>query len=267
MTCYPSLTELALPSTTISQEGLDALLQHGTAIASFAAYTVKPTESRASTPCSWKKLRLQAYIPSAEVAAYLPLGSVEQLQGFAGLSMKSLPAGADVFALLQQAASNLAACPAWRQSPPDTFELLGCEEYMSGCRLFRRLAPLLPLQLRTFRTDLQCPLGGVDVRALASSLGTQLQMLRLSNAINSARRATLLASFWPAVARHLPRLNLLDLGSRVKAEALDFAMFCKAAEAPIEVRLDRDLFTQLQGEHVRANLREWGMQHVSITTW
>jgi hypothetical protein len=272
----PSLTHLDLKSPAINQEGLDVLLVYGTSITCLTVSTITPSEDRSSAPCSWRELSMYAGgLMSAldlVAAAYLPLHSVEQLD-ISSTSWGELeasnreywnlhhyPEDTDCVALVQQAASNLAGCPGFRRSPPDTLTLDGMQNRGQGLQLLKALAPFRSLGIKRFHTDME-HLGAREVKALADSLGGGLAELELPC-------AEVPACFWPALLEHFPDLSSLELGGNAtETHIADVAIYCKSVQRPLALRLRWQLpatvYAQM-GRELQATLRRWGVQHVTI---
>jgi hypothetical protein len=257
LACCPSLTHLDMGFLHLGQQGLDVLLQQGTHVTSLSVAGIKPTECRRRSACRWKKLSVQW--PSL-AAAYLPLQAVEQLVGFDCLSLYKLGDGIDAAASLHQAASNLAACPAWEHTPPAALQLIDCKADMSALGLLRSLGPLHAVQFKGFKIDYPGQLGASEVQALRTSLGNGLQQLTLTC-------ATLNTGFWQALPEHLPGLQHLWLGSRVAASGAAISIFCRSAPSPLTLHLRTRLWDRLQGVQLRACLTAWGINHVVIQEW
>jgi hypothetical protein len=137
----------------------------------------------------------------------------------------------------------------------------------AALKLLRALAPSRPVQLKAFMGALD-RLGADEVQALAESLGPGLKKLVLQS-------ATLTADFWPALLQHLPGLTSLTIRHgydldrcqlhHAYAEATDLLKYCKAAQAPLEVRLGEQLFDQLHGDQLQSSLRSRGVHHVTVS--
>jgi hypothetical protein len=100
-------------------------------------------------------------------------------------------------------------------------------------------------------------LGAREVRALADSLSNRLTELELPCAEVSA-------CFWPALLEHFPDLSSLELGGNAtETHIADVAIYCKSVQRPLALRLRWQLYAQM-GRELRATLRRWGVQHVTI---
>jgi hypothetical protein len=124
----PSITHFYSQHGSNDQAGLDVLLAHGTNITSLVVRQIDAQVNRSDAQCRWSRLFLGDY-PTLLAIANLPLKTVQQLQlqlhlnhlmGQFGLVLQ-LPVGTcpqdQLPAVLRQAASNLASCPAWQQPP------------------------------------------------------------------------------------------------------------------------------------------------------
>jgi hypothetical protein len=216
-----SLTQLDIAGFHTDHQALDLLLTYCTSIIDLTLGSTTLDSSMADRQCSWQKLSLRG--PQAGNLfhlAYLPLRSVQKLVERCGVMSGSLllpPPGAvpaaQLPSLLHQAATNLGSCPAWIQAPPFRLKLYGGGQELGAdqrVQLFEALAPLCGSRVKEMIVELdeQLELGSAEMRALASSIGEGLQILRLDS-------CTLLGTFWRALAHHFPCLACLDLSSMV----------------------------------------------------
>jgi hypothetical protein len=209
----PGLTELVLNSRIVDQDGLDALLAHGTSITHLTLSYSSLTASRAHVPCSWRRVRLNE--PSMQQLAYLPLRSVQELalgfswatpHGLCSCLQLSFLTPAHTFQLtcmVSQAATNLATCPACTRYPSSVvgLGLVSTPFYQTPqqfVQLFEAHAPLSAMQLERLSIDSKAlELGSPEVEALAHSLGDSIKALDLWC-------CTLVSSFWRPLAQHFP---------------------------------------------------------------
>jgi hypothetical protein len=227
ITCS-TLTQLTL-HRSIDQDGLDALLTHGTRITHFTLNSCSLTASRAHVPCTWKVLRLTE--PSLQQLAYLPLRSVQELRTGWGspddtlvLRLNSATTAAQLPSLSSQAASNLAACPACTKQPRSFIglQLTGSPSTLTAqqhVQLFEALAPLRILQLaRLTIYSRALELGSPEVDALVHSLGDGVRGLEFMGCL-------LLSCVWGALAQRLPHLQELTLHGGVQTTVADLSSF------------------------------------------
>jgi hypothetical protein len=291
----PSITHFSSQHGSIDQAGLDVLLAHGTNITSLVVRQIDAQVNRSDAQCRWSRLFLGNY-PTLLAIANLPLRTVQQLQLRSGiltmqLGLKlQLPVGtipmSQLSALLRQAASNLASCPAWQQPPSQQdnmqqrqFSPLGlfadgdpAAPSFSGAQRIQLLNALAPLRgprvtcvaLALHASD--AAFGQTEVMALQSSLGSGLTSLYL-------RSCTLDSSFWSALSQALPQLHELWLGPGVECETwpLDLAPqvlnYCsrrRPVSKPFTLHLHAGLYEECDGADVQANLNNQGLSHVSV---
>jgi hypothetical protein len=242
----PSLSDLDLSGATVSPDALEVLLTHGTSITSLGAEFLETEVSLADRPCSWKYLFLESECyPSVLHLAHLPLRGVTFLrsQGTClDLATLQLPlctmAAEDMPWLLHQAATNLAACPAWKAAPLDSIDLEGDpRQYwdqdtvifsaQERIQLLEALAPLGGPHVTKFAGDIQgtwFEWGRAEVQALAGSLRSD-KVTTLS--LNYCHLA---ADSWAALDEFLPELETLQLGKHATYSTLDigrkFVLLC-----------------------------------------
>jgi hypothetical protein len=102
--------------------------------------------------------------------------------------------------------------------------------------------------------------GGI-VQHLGATLGHSLTFLQLSN-------CTILHDFWPAVWRHLPGLQELELLTPVigAVSSRDIAAFCSHATRPLRLVLGRRVYSSVgPPEHLEQQCRTWGVPQVTVT--
>jgi hypothetical protein len=290
----PSITEFDSWHGNIDQAGLDALLTHGTNITSLVVRQIEAQVNRSGTQCRWSSLELTRY-PTLLTIAYLPLRTVHQLKlRSSNLVMQlglvlQLPAGTvpinQLPALLRQAASNLASCPAWQQPPSQQTgvqrrqfsPLCLCPgagpagRSFSGVERIQLLDALAPLRsprvahVMLALDALDAAFGQAEVKALEHSLGSSLTSLYLG-------LCTLDSSFWSALAQALPQLKELWLGPGVECEtgldlALCFLGFCsrrRPASQPFTLHMHAALYEQCHGAQIQETLNMTGLSHVSV---
>jgi hypothetical protein len=286
----PSLTELDMPDTLLDDQGLEAVLTHGPNITSLSLGSNKIDTSFAARPCKWRTLKtLEGFVlnsdrqPTVLLLARLPLRTVTELEilGFADPSRPlklELPLGrmpdAQLPAILRQAATNLASCPAWQAgsksqisvrgdpacAPPNTVVF----DAQLRIQLFEALAPLggpavKQVELSIGKASFQW--GRPEVQALARSLGGQVTTLKLGD-------CSLQSDFWAALDECFPALTSLQLQEGATCSATDVALFCgtRAAGRPFTLRLIADVYGAVQGEQLQAGLTARGLAHVSVVT-
>jgi hypothetical protein len=155
----------------IGKESMKVLLTHGTHLTSISAGAMCPGTSVATKQCKWKELTLSSVAHSSvEHLAYLPLHSVTKLTlGYTkayGLGVIELPllsvSPRRMPALVRQAATNLAACPAWKNKPSEDIHIWG-DPRANHTRLRKRFTPQQLMQLLEALT----PLSGSHLRELS----------------------------------------------------------------------------------------------------
>jgi hypothetical protein len=275
----PTLTDLDLRICNISQECLDLLLALGTCITSLTVRDINVGESRANAPCQWEKLTICAGSRglSMHQAAFLPLKTVHQLGSTLlicdlQLPLSSVPLG-EIPALLHQAATNLAGCPARQHAHPLGVCLWNATTAFNPLehrwtseqrvQLLRAIAPLRHPHLTGFVfAATGWELGQPEVTALHHSFGAGLATLQLGY-------CTLLPSFWAALNERLPNVTNLRLASSVDCQASDVIISCskRSAVKPLRLDLGKKLYKACGGDQVQASLRAQGVGHVSITEW
>jgi hypothetical protein len=268
----PGLTELELDHRGIEQDGLDALLTHGTSITHLTLSSISLTASKTHVPCSWKVLELIE--PSLQQLAYLPLSSVHHLTTgskwtpFVGwlqvlLAVPNPPS--QLLSLLSQAASNLAACPACTKHKQQFvgLHLAGASIAPQQCvHLFEALALLRVMHLERLSIMSQgLQLGSSEVEALAHSLGDSIKSVELAG-------CTLLSSFWRPLAQRLPHLQRLTLESGVGTSANDLSCFLTlsshARPAGLTLSIRRGVLGDRGVAELQAHIAAWQLQNIRL---
>jgi hypothetical protein len=178
----------------VDDEGLDILLQHGTNITDLTLGGVDVIRSRADSTCRWQRLQLDVTHTVLAGLACLPLKSVQVLE--TGLSAGTLHLAfipsPQLVPLLQQAVSNLVACPAWRQQPATRVLLYTypweCTVPISQTQVAQLISTLSPLaghHLQHLDISMNTEFGQQEVQVLARSLGTGLRSLSLRRGSSS----------------------------------------------------------------------------------
>jgi broad specificity phosphatase PhoE len=276
----PSLSELHLGWMTLAPDAVVVLLTHGTTITTLTAHVFETTASLADKPCSWKCLQLQGDYPTVLHLANLPLKGLSSLQWATqwatGLATLELPLATvpaeDLPHLLQRAATNLAACPAWKAQPRGYISLEGDpSDYNTAniidfspqqrIQLVQALAPLGGPHVRTFVGSIrgaEFEWGRAEVEALARSLGSkEVTTLELSH-------CTLATDFWAALDEFLPSLNTLRFRKDVRCAPLDLAIFCtKRGQRHFTLQLGQALYNEVGGGQLGNSLAAQGVPHVT----
>jgi hypothetical protein len=283
----PALTVLNLELAWLDDEGLEVLLTHGSNITSLNLSSFELQSSFAERACRWKTVKLG--LADALVLARLPLRTVTQLTiGSPNSPLElDLPLGevpdAQLPAILHQAATNMASCPAWQAGSKSQISLLGYpgpipkpEDTLTvfdgeqRIQLFEALAPLGGPAVKEVEVSIKGATfqwGRPEVQALARSLGGQVTSLLLSY-------CSLQSDFWVALDECFPALTSLHMELRVTCSAPHVALFCgaRAAGRPFTLRLKatadfwgvEGVYSAVQGEQLQAGLEAMGMAHVSV---
>jgi hypothetical protein len=256
-----NLAQLDL-SQDISDDGLDILLQHGTNITDLALSAVHTTRSWADSTCRWRSLRLRNISKAVAALAYLPLRSVQEL-GTGGedgtLHLPLLPAP-QLDLLLQRAASNLAACPAWQKQPATRILLYAhprCATAEPGIEVAQLLSALSPLggpHLQHLGISINADWGQQEVQVLARS---SLRSLSL-------RRGIVKPSFWPALSQHLPHLKELGLMHKVEVNMTDITAFLRKLTQPFTLYMGPDVVADHSVADLADSIGAWQLQGVSV---
>jgi hypothetical protein len=273
----PCLTHLDLDWMHLSESVVDAILTHGISIVKLAVGGLVTTTNYSGQPTKLQSLSLRSrrYSPVLQLAN-LSLSNVTHLELWCDISVQlqlpssSVPAD-QLPGILQRAASNLAACPAWQSKPEQCISLQGDVEdheeiYLSPetqLQLLQALAPLGGPHVRKFQGLLGeswFDWGRPQVEALGFSLGsTQLRVLELTC-------CTLGEDFWAALDEAMPSLEVLRLICPVTCSVLDLAVFCSRRQAgrPFSLILAPQLYEDYNGAGLQDSLRAQGVTHVSV---
>jgi hypothetical protein len=276
----PLVTSLSLTDTVLNDQGLEAVLTHGPNITKLVARSITTEASFAERACKWESLYVQGdNHPSVLTLARLPLRTVTELSAWGGflfqlplelqLPVSRMPAE-QLPAILRQAATNMASCPAWPAGFHGSISLKG-DPVFSNMTVFDS-------QQRTQLIEALKPLGGPavkevevsigsasfqwgrpEVQALARSLGGQVTSLQLGD-------CSLSADFWMALEECFPALRSLYLKKDVTCSAPDVAMFCstRPADRRFTMDLTADVYDAVSGEQLQASLAARGMTHVKL---
>jgi hypothetical protein len=286
LTACPSITHLHLRIALIKQQGLDALLSHGTNISSLAVWGFNLTESRVSAACQWKQLSLSPYSSptSIELYAYLPLRTVQEFSLSYGFSFSISNSSTSVASHLQlpmdrvpkhelpqlllQATTNLAACPAWQAAKPSSLMLCtwpgtpgsGLFSQQERADLLRALAPLAGPHLTGLQFHVHdFTMEHAEVLMLERVLGTGLTNLELGV-------CDVKSSFWAALNGALPSLGHLTLTWGVTYQPSDIVALCsrRPASQPLTVEVDEGMLGPDERAYLQASLVAQGAAHVRI---
>jgi hypothetical protein len=269
LTSCTHLTHLDLPSSVIDQAGLDVLLEYGTHITTLSVDSFELSESRADRPCSWQSLDLQLQshriAPSLLQFAHLPLRGVESIstgvqpdrrEGWMGaaddeddddddgdddtqpLELIKVPlhprqgmSHQQQAALLRQAATNLAACPAWGKVSTSAITIINdCprSEPLPQSVVSDMLAAIAPLggahvkKLTICHTFSFSNLSLEAICVLGASLGKSVTEVCLRN-------CSLECGFWASFARSFPAVDTLD------PRQAPFLLWCQAMGRPLTI--------------------------------
>jgi hypothetical protein len=262
LTSCINLTQLDLTFQRVNDEGLDILLQHGTNITDVRFEHLDLTRSRADSICKWESLWLDLTDPLLAGLAYLPLRSVQKLEtGYTAgtLHLSFLPSSKLVL-LLQQAVSNLKACPAWQKQPAARILLYAHPWHSTAipdsqaAQLLHALSPLAGPHLQHLGVSIDVEFGQEEVQVLASS---SLRSLSL-------RRGVIKPSFWPALSQHLPHLKELGLAYKVDVNLIGMVAYLRTLTQPFTLYIGLGVVPG----HILAKLTniigEWQLQRVSV---
>jgi hypothetical protein len=187
-----------------------------------------------------------------------------------------LPVGevpdAQLPAILRQAATNLASCPAWQAGFRGGVSLQGepgsarrPRLTFDGQQRVQLVAALAPLggpavkQVEVSINGATLCWGRAEVQALARSLGGQVSRLQLGH-------CTLISDFWVALDECFAALTSLRLQQNVTCPAPDVAFFCstRAADRPLALEFGGGVYNAVHGQQVQDSLAARGMAHVSL---
>jgi hypothetical protein len=287
----PSLTSLTLQCNTIDQEGLDAVLELGTCIASVTALSIKAVQDRSQQQCSWKNLHLTVSGANVVNLGHLPLKGLETLAfycgsetlGYFGLPVSTV-AAEELPAVLSKAVLNVASSIAFRQKPPSQVQLSTMRTdqddapFLAGLPahvrspLFRALAPLGGPHVTSFKFTLLAAsavtLGAAELKALSSSLGQGLTHLHLEDHSDTGHPAGVFIAddFWPALRTCFPGLQQLTLHNvQGSITEMDLIMCGQASTQPITFSVSPEMADDaLDLELLRSKITTWGLSHVKI---
>jgi hypothetical protein len=223
-----NLTQLDLSSQDVNDQGLDILLQHGTNVMDLTLGDVHVNRSWADSTCRWQRLMLEDVHGVLAGLAYLPLRSVQRLGTVDNDGRLHLPLNpsSDLVPLLQQAVSNLKACPAWQQQPAARILLYTLPWWTYGFpyeqkpQLFSALSPLGGPHLQHLGISMNTDFGQQEVQVLSRSIGSSLRSLSL-------RRGVIKPSFWPALSQYLPHLKELGLMHKVEVNSMGVTAYLR----------------------------------------
>jgi hypothetical protein len=285
-----SLTELKVVLRDVDQKGLDILLRHGKNITKLHvnSFQLAVDGSRSEYPCKWEEVTFRSNTDSLLSYINLPLRGVHLLGHL--VNLLELPVSkaqpAQVPALLNKAATNLAACPGWQKQAPQFLGFSytggggpGDEGASSASRadfdaplrlqLLESLAPFMGRHVKTL--NIRCrgfQLGRAEVAALGRTQGGTLMHLVLNH-------CRLTPGFWPAVRQTFPHLSRLWLLDNVEASAADLVAFCttRAAAIPpppvLQLQVYEPAATRMGCNAVMSTLKAWGLQGpcVNFSVW
>jgi hypothetical protein len=265
-----NLTVLDVSShrNVITDQHLDILLQHGTSITDLTLGEASIPHSRAGSPCSWRKLQL--LLPDIVTnLACLPLRSVQALiagdtEGELHLPLTNRFPSSQLLPLLQQAASNLVACPAWKKQPATRVLLYADASYGrvnipdgQTAQLLSALFPLAGPDLQRLGISRKTEFGQQEVQALARSLGSSLKSLSL-------RRGVIKPCFWPALSQQFPKLKELGLGYKVQVNVVGMVAYLRTAVQPFMLRITAGVFPDDTSADLTASISAWQLQGLSV---
>jgi hypothetical protein len=222
------------------------LLDHGTHITTLTVAAFELTASRAGRDCSWHTIDFFSTAASPEVApsllqfAYLPLRGVQAITNNmdrlnhveVSLATSNQMPLAQLSSLLHQAATNLAACPAWQTQPISTITITGPLDESE--QLLTALKPLggpHAKELIIHPGSRAVDLGASIVEALANSLGNGVTKVELGD-------VTLSPAFWGTFAQCFPAVESLGLGRGVAGtDQCQLLLWCRTMHRPLTVSL------------------------------
>jgi hypothetical protein len=253
----------------VDDQGFDLLLQHGSSITDLTLGGVDVIRSRADSTCRWQRLQLDVAHTVLAGLAYLPLKSVQELETdyFAGtlhLPLRNISPSSQLIPLLQQAVSNLVACPAW-QKRPFTKVLLYSDAFYGPVgihdsqksQLFSALSPLAGPHLQHLAIGTQVDFDQHDVQVLARSLGSSLKSLSL-------RRGVIKPSFWPALAQHLPHLKELGLMHKVQVNIMGMVAYLRTLTQPFTLYIGPGVVADHTIADLTVSISAWQLHGVSV---
>jgi hypothetical protein len=260
------LTQLDIFQYTLDDQKLGVLLQHGTNITDLTLGDLNLTRSRADSACRWQRLELVQADCVIDGLAHLPLKSVQELTSTYDSETLHLRLmhWEHLDLLLPQAASNLAACPAWKKQPATRILLFTPHQYarampdIEAAPLLSALSPLAGPQMQHLGISINAEFGRQEVQVLARSLGSGLRSLSLC-------RGVIKPSFWPALCEHLPHLKELGLMHKVEVNSMGITAYLRTRTQPFTLYICKGVLA----DHSTADLTdsiigEWQMQGVSV---
>jgi hypothetical protein len=272
LTSCKQLTSLTVDYPLFQAE-FDALLTHGPQLTRLTCGDLHLTEDRSATPCSLKELVMMTEDPNAETLAYIPTASLTRL-AFLGDAVlpspcptlefvprkRSVPA--NMPELVRRSLVNLMRCPAWQQCGPRVHVRLSTRRGRDMPELLSLIPALAPLASKEVKLSIDMEGGDVgasELQQLGFALGSSLTQLVLGE-------CDLSPDFWPAVWAHLPGLQQVTVGSRVRGANVlhELASFCSCATRPLQLRLGQRLYTQVEGRLDQEG-RWMGVPHVTVT--
>jgi hypothetical protein len=261
----------------VGQAGFEALLTYGTQLTRLTCSNLGLSRDLSQSACHLKELVVE-YNHYMWTLACLPLHSLDKLSfGPGDLDLPSAcprlgfylgPTTAPEHhtpAVLHKALQNLTRCPAWQRSGPSVALRLGGAAskpwtLAESASVIEELSILSSKQVSVQMGT--CSIGAPQVHQLETALGSSLKHLKL-------RWCTIDPSFWPAVWRHLPELQRLEVcDERVQQQQQiapgDVASFCSHATHPLQLILSKDLYQAVQGDQLEQLCRTWGVPQVTV---
>jgi hypothetical protein len=271
LTCCPGLTQLNLRSSWIDDHMLDVLLTHGKNITHLTVGIITLSTNRAASSCNWQSLQVLCTPDTIGALAHLPLRTVKTIgMGPDGIStsrlaLKGTMPEPQLLPLLQQAATNVVASPAWQQTPASHILLSiytpldAPLDVLEGqhLQLLAALAPLKAPQVKHLSLEMGVRLGKQEVETLASSLGSSLTSLKLS-------RGFILASFWPALAQHFPGLCRLTLTEEVAAQSCGIQGYLFRVSQPFTLLVNESVMKYEDFTALKECLDAWQMDGIDM---
>jgi hypothetical protein len=258
------LTQLDIFQYMLDDQGLDVLLQHGTSITDLTLGDLNLTRSRADSTCRWQRLELVQADCVIDGLAYLPLRSVQELPStYDSETLHLRLMYWEHLELLPQAASNLAACPAWKKQPATRILLYTPHQYVrampdiEAAPLLSALSPLAGPQMQHLGICINAEFGRQEVQVLARSLGSGLRSLSL-------RRGVIKPSFWPALCEHLPHLKQLGLMHKVEVNSMGITAYLRTQTQPFTLYIGKGVLADHSTADLTDSIGEWQMQGVSV---
>jgi hypothetical protein len=268
----PHLKGLTLD--TIRDPAFEALLMHATQLTHLTCRYLQLSEDRSKTACSWKELVVAGEVCIPQTLAYLPLHSLSRVQLIGTCEQFEIPSTCPCLtfysddstpAEFQAALINLGTCPAWQASGPAVIvglTSLTQQTVEYHMQIVSALAALAnkEVQLLIIAPGLQVTSEHI-VDHLGATLGHSLTHLELSS-------CTIHQGFWPAVCRHLPRLQELSLRSSVVGAVSfnEIEALCSHATRPLRLNLGKSLYSSAgPAEQLEQQCRTLGVPQVTVT--